>query len=166
MRNRHIVLPGCAFGLTDDFLMILPARTARLGGVVLVALLCCSCGGQQVKLYPVRGSVLFNGKPAAGATVVFHRVGASDAKSAEQAPLPTGTVQADGSFTLTTPPLGEGAPAGEYQVAVVWLDRDRVSAEGAAPNKLPIRYSTPQGSGLKVQVNEGPTELPPFQLTK
>src|SRR5947209_4912719 len=102
---------------TDDPLMTFWRWATRRAVVVAVCLVCCSCGGQQVKLYPVRGSVLFNGKPAPGATVVFHRVGGADAKTADQALLPMGTVQDDGSFRLVTHPLGDGAPAGEYQVA-------------------------------------------------
>ncbi len=132
-------------------------------GTALAAVACVSCAGGQ-KVYPVRGQVLFQGKPAAGATVVFHPVSA-DPKAVERPPTPTGTVQPDGSFTLSTYPYGDGAPPGEYKVAVVWLDREK-AVEGSVPNRLPAKYASPQDSGLTATVNAGPTELQPFQLKK
>jgi len=140
-------------------------RTLRALGAALVALCCCSCGDGTVKVYPVRGSVTFNGKPTPGATVVFHLTERAANKS-ERPPLPSGEVQEDGSFTLRTHPYGGGAPAGEYRVAVVWLDRARQGSDGTVPNKLPGRYANPETSGLKAVVKAGSTELPPFELKK
>jgi hypothetical protein len=109
--------------------------------------------------------VTFNGKPTPGATVVFHPV-SRDTRTAERSPLPTGEVQEDGSFTLKTHPYGDGAPAGEYLVAIVWLDRSKKSEDAVVPNKLPGRYANAETSGLKAVVNASPTDLQPFQLTK
>src|SRR5437588_294117 len=121
------------------------ARPAAALAAGLAVFVCdAGCGSRGVKVYPVRGQVLFDGKPAGGATVVFHPT-ATDPKSTEQPPTPTGTVEADGSFTLMTHPYGAGAPAGEYLVAIVWLDRskrseDRSEERAVVPNKLPARY--------------------------
>ena len=41
-----------------------------------------------------------------------------------------------------------------------------MSEDGVVPNRLPGRYGSPQTSGLTVRVNAGPTDLPPFQLSK
>jgi hypothetical protein len=68
--------------------------------------------------------------------------------------------------TLKTYPLGDGAPAGEYQVAIAWLDNSRMSEDGVVPNKLPGRYSNPATSGLKVRIDESTADMTPFQLTK
>jgi hypothetical protein len=142
------------------------ARTQRAVGLVVVALLTSSCS-QKPALYPVRGQVFFAGQPAAGAQVVFHPVaGRAAAEAAARPILPTGDVQADGSFTLKTHPLGDGAPDGEYSVVIVWLEREKTTGEGVVPNKLPGRYASPEKSRLNATVNAAPTELPPFQLTK
>src|SRR4051794_19136971 len=79
-----------------------------------VALLCfaavsvCSslgCGSSTDKLYPVRGRVLCKGQPMAGAIVYFQLVGGDVNRQ-----RPYGTADANGEFTLSTHPVGPGAP--------------------------------------------------------
>ncbi len=129
-----------------------------------VALLCASCQ-QRPRLVPVRGQVLLDGQPAAGALVVFHP--AHDA--GPQALRPSGRVQADGSFTLRTysPADGtttDGAPPGDYVVAINWFPPNVGEYRSVIPDKLQGRYSDARTSGLHAQVRDEPTELPPFQL--
>ena len=59
-------------------------------------------------LHPVRGQVWFEGRPAEGATVVFHPAQSDDAVSL----TPSATVEPNGSFALSTRLPGDGAPAG------------------------------------------------------
>src|SRR5262249_38273293 len=118
----------------------------RAAVVAALVLLCNACGGKAPKLDPVRGTVLFQQQPATGATVVFQPVNA-DAKSL----TPSGTVAADGSFTLTTYPYGEGAPAGEYVVLVTWYAANARGVEDAR-NKLPARYADVSHSPLRATV--------------
>ena len=127
--------------------------------VVVAALLCSSCGGKR-KLYPVRGQVFYMGQPAAGALVVFHPADGKDL----QAPKPSGQVGADGSFTLSTFAPNDGAPAGPYKVAIVWVSGDKIDENGELPNRLPPQYANVETSGLQAEVKEGPTDLQPFQL--
>jgi hypothetical protein len=122
------------------------------------ALLLGSCRKEGPTLHPVRGKLLFQNQPADGATVVFHP---TDPK----APKPAGRVAADGSFTLSTYPHGEGAPAGDYLVAVTWLPPNARDVENAK-NRLPERYAQPGSSTLKATVKAGPNELEPFLLSK
>src|SRR5262245_20158985 len=136
------------------------ARPALAAGMSLLILLSSSCSKGHQR-YPVRGQFLFEGKPAPGASVVFHLVGGD-----LQSPKPSGVVADDGSYSLATYPFGDGAPPGEYRVAIVWLDGDRRREDGTIPNKLPSRYATPASSGLDARVNDGPTEVPAFRLTK
>jgi hypothetical protein len=133
----------------------LPARLAP----AVAALLIASCGGGP-KLYPVRGKVLYLDQPAEGATVVFQPV-----NSGPDSAMPSGTVGADGMFTLRTHPHGEGAPAGEYVVVVTWLPPNAREFE-TPPNKLPGKYSSPTDSPLRATVKPGTNELEPFRLTK
>lgn len=137
---------------------------ARIVPFVLPAALCCaSCSSQQT-LYPVQGKVFFAEKPAHGAVVVFHP--AND--KSPRARRPSGVVDEKGSFTLGTYSPGDGAAAGEYLVAIAWLeDRSkRDPATGEVPNKLPNRYADPETSKLRVTIKEGPNDLEPFQLTR
>src|SRR4051812_645519 len=93
---------------------------ARLARLLLLGLSCVCCGGAAPgpprPVSPVRGSGLGAGKPAVKALVIFHPLNDADAK----APRPTGEVAADGSFALSTHTTGDGAPAGEYAVTVLW----------------------------------------------
>src|SRR5882672_7315648 len=80
-------------------------------------LLSLACGGKDIPtVYPVRGEVLVNGQPAAGAVIVFNP---RDKEKLRQA---YATVQADGSFKLSTYGKFDGAAAGEYVVTVSWCD--------------------------------------------
>src|SRR5215210_2553479 len=126
----------------------------------LAVLLFPACGGGGPKLHPVRGKVLYLEQPAEGAIVVFQ-----PANSGPDSPMPSGTVGADGTFTLRTYPGGEGAPAGDYVVLVTWLPRNAREHENPK-NKLPGRYSIITESPLRATVKSGTNELEPFRLTK
>lgn len=130
--------------------------------VASVALLCSSCGGSDLKpAFPVRGQVLFEGKPVPHALVVFHP------QAGEEPLRPSATADAEGRFTLTTYKKEDGAPVGDYAVTVEWRPAPKNdNYEGSPPNKLPARYSKPQSSKLLVRVSEGINELDPLRLTK
>jgi len=137
---------------------------AVLGGIWLGC--CClglaSCGPTGPKLHPVKGQVFYLDKPAEGAQVIFQPAGDVPAGGAL---TPSGTVAADGSFTLSTYPHGEGAPAGEYQVLVTWYPPNARELDNPV-NKLPAKYGEPGSALLKATVKEGDNVLEPFRLTK
>ncbi len=140
-----------------------PHRLLAGSAAVVAVLLFCSCNSQG-KLHPVHGQVIVAGKPAEGALVVFHRIG----ETSPDYPKPSGQVDADGSFTLGTYAAGDGAPVGEYIVAIAWLG-DVAQANpvtGEIPTKLSARYAEVKSSPLRAQVKEGPNEIPAFQLPK
>lgn len=93
--------------------------------------------------------------PAAGATVTF--VSKADPKAA----LPTATVAADGTFTLSTFEPGDGAPAGDYAVTVYWPAAGRMTlGEAAGPDQLGGRYADPKTSKLSATVTPaGPNQF-------
>ncbi|QDU23681.1 hypothetical protein [Urbifossiella limnaea] len=105
--------------------------------------------------YPVRGHVFVNGRPAAGAVVVFHP--AHD-PSGRAGPRPRAVVRDDGSFGLPTAELPGGAPAGNYVVTVVW------QPGGVGEDRLGGRYADPAHARLTTAVLKGPNDLPPFHL--
>jgi hypothetical protein len=133
-------------------------------GLVLTLLTLSACGSRRPALYPVHGKVFFDGRPAAGARVVFHAIRQAD----PNIPNPSGTVRGDGSFSLGTFAPDDGAPSGDYNVAVVWLvsPSPAASQKGDVTNRLPDRYAHPQTSQLQAEVKDRPTELEPFKLTK
>jgi hypothetical protein len=123
-----------------------------------MALAGCSDSG-RVPVFPVQGQVLFDGKPATGAHVVFHPVG----KSGGGALRPAGQVDHDGKFTLTTFQSGDGAPEGEYAVTVeLWESKN----DNPAVNRLPGRYQQAKTSGLTAKVAPGENQVPVFKLAK
>jgi hypothetical protein len=140
----------------------LPYLSWRPWLVLLVGVLTSSCSASLFKpVYPVKGQVLFEGKPATGATVFFLSLDHPD----DPLLKPMGNVDESGFYTLSTYKAHDGAPAGAYAVTLFWLPRGyRGPVESA--NKLPARYRKPETSGIKVHVAEGDNHLEPFKLAK
>jgi hypothetical protein len=132
-------------------------------GLALAA--CAGCSRVEEPFHPVQGQVLLDGKPAARAQVTFHPV-----NPGPEAVHPVGQTDEQGRFTLTSQVSGDGAPAGEYRVAVVrFLARQgKGAAEGdsVTVNDLPARYGSAEQSGLRAVVGQGENRLPPFELKR
>lgn len=129
--------------------------------VVVVVLTSCS-QKSPMAVYAVRGTVLYKNKPATGAWVVFHPLENVDTGR----PLPLATVEADGSFRLSTYKLHDGAPPGRYAVTVLWPS-DAVKGEDGTPmgpDRLKGRYADPKNTPLQVELRAAPNELEPFHL--
>lgn len=136
----------------------------RMAGLLacLAVILFTACSSEPVEHYanrkstfPVKGQLLVNNQPAAGAFIVLYPVN----EPAEPTdPRPQATVAADGSFTISTYGEADGAPAGDYRVTITW--------EGGAdePDKLGGRYADVMQSKIKVTVKEGSNELEPIRL--
>lgn len=137
--------------------------------LLVLAGLSCSRSGPGKPVFPVHGQVLLEGKPVANVLVAFHPVGEWGA--AENRPY--AETDRDGRFTLSTYGSRDGAPAGEYKVAIRDLRGEGEGAEApvdeaspskARPNRPPAQYANPETSGFRVRVHEGRNELEPFQL--
>jgi hypothetical protein len=135
-----------------------PAAAVVAAAVLITAV---SCSSRGTALYPVSGSVVFEGRPAAGAVLTFHRVGDSDKTN-----LPHAVVREDGTFSLTTRVPGDGAAPGQYEITVIWRKKGKGKGDDEGSWMIPFRYLTAAESGLTAEVKNGPTELPPFVLTK
>ena len=85
---------------------------------------------KRLPTHPVKGFAYFEGSPMPGAVVTLTGMGKTNA---------IGVVAADGSFQLSTYKGFDGAPAGEYKVAVTWRE--------AGQSLLPVRYTTAANSG-------------------
>jgi hypothetical protein len=121
------------------------------------------CAGDKRKpVFPVTGQVLVDGKPAENAIVFFHN---QEIPPSRADPRPCAVVGRDGCFRLTTYESDDGAPAGKYRVTVIWTTKS-VVGDGDEKNLLPARYMSPNTSGLTATIDEGPTQLAPFRLTR
>jgi hypothetical protein len=122
---------------------------------------CGQSAPPRVPVFPVQGKVEVNGKPAAGALVVLHPKGESNAPPARA------EVSADGSFSTSTYAPGDGAAEGDYVVTVEWfkpvLKNDNYVV---GPNLVPEQYSMPQTSQIEVHVAAQTNQLPPIALKR
>jgi hypothetical protein len=135
-------------------------RNAFLALSALLALPGCGGGDEtpanRPKPVPVSGTVLYNQKPVAGATVVFHPDGHSHAATAQ--------TDNAGKYSLRTFAPNDGAVPGEYKVTVGKIEapsggEEQETQVDAPPTKqsslLPERYASPASSDLKASVTQG-----------
>lgn len=106
----------------------------------------------------VEGQVLIKGQPQKGVHVSFFP------DDSTQEGKPHGITDADGRFRLETY-RQEGAPPGEYAVAVYWPAPAKEGDDGSSPpDRLGRKYADPKTSGLRASVKDNPTTLPLFDL--
>ena len=134
-------------------------RCKGVGLVLATALLAASCSTpasdpNQKPVFPVRGKVYHQDKPAEGAFVLFIP---KNEPAEPKDPRPRATVEKDGSFALSTYGNRDGAPAGDYHVSITWPG-DEID------DRLAGRYGDAKKPKLQATVKEGPNELPPFKL--
>ena len=147
MRNR--ILP---------LLALLTVCAAALSG--------CGRAG-KVPLAPAAGRVSWQGKPLAGALVVLVPLAPAGGPESVRPSALTGD---DGTFQLSTYARGDGAPPGEYAVAVTWHGPSKPAADtpplalAAAPDYFRGRFADPKKSGLRLKVEAGAGELPAINL--
>lgn len=136
-------------------------------GLLWICLAALGCGGSdRVAVYPVRGQVLFDGKPmAGGGSISFVPMAAQKGKAAG------GTIEQDGTYKMSTYGDGDGAMAGQFRVVItqsVWDepvnegDSDATPGTVAKPvetvppnERIPLIYSDIQNSPLTVEVLPG-----------
>jgi hypothetical protein len=131
------------------------AARVLLFGLCVLPLACRS----NATVFPVRGEVFFQGKPADGAVVHLHP------RDSTKCPPAFATVQKDGSFALSTYGQGDGAAAGDYVVTLNWRDEKVVDGDSIfGPDRFRGRYSRHDKSDLKATVTTGENVLPRFDL--
>jgi hypothetical protein len=137
-------------------------------------LLTAGCGPTRptgdVPVHPVKGQVLVDGKPLAGAQVTFHP--ADESKPGQDVARPTGQTDEEGRFRLMTYTRDDGAPAGSYLVSISGLARPQSEGSNVLESAGPLtktdvlrgRYLDPRKSDLKAEVRVGDNTLPAFEL--
>lgn len=137
--------------------MMTRRRGSITGYVLLLAVVVAGCGGPS----SLSGTVTWDGKPLAGATITLH-----PAERDSGAQLVVGVTDPDGRFVIT-PAAGKSIAPGTYRVTVS-KRREPTPAERAAmiipPEMLPAKYSDLGKTELTVTVpTSGETDL---QLTR
>lgn len=134
--------------------------------VCAFAILATGCGSSEFDLAPVSGIVTLDGKPVAGARVIFEpqRTG-QDALSA--GPGSDGLTSEDGRYSLVTS-VGEqpGAVVGAHTVMISTYmaksDRSRDASTVVRKEEIPPRYLEP--GAIAFDVPAGGSEHADFDL--
>lgn len=143
-----------------------PLLGLLLAALTLVSAGCSNAGRTYV---PARGQLFVGDKPAEGALVVLVPAAGPDDPSAR----PSGVVGSDGSFALSTydpetRKTHDGAPTGEYAVAITWYPQATVGSTGdrEAPkvDRLGGRYQDASRNSFRAKIDAPTTELEPIRL--
>lgn len=148
----------------------------RKTALLVLVLGLVGCGGPDGPKYdltphPVKGKVLYDGKPASGVLVGLLPL---DAPMPPAVPgNPNGVTGSDGSFTLTTFKEGDGACEGQYQVLLTWMTEVAQDKEETRKDKLlgwydaahsNIRYGVVKGDNTIPTINLPPRNIKPEQM--
>jgi hypothetical protein len=132
--------------------------------VLGLALTACT-PNNRVEVIPVTGEVVVHGKPAESAIVTFCPTDGSLTRAF------VAIADAQGRFQPTTYEAGDGLPAGEYEVTVLWPaprkpdpNGDRRPGDDEGPDQLEGRFANRKTSGLKATVTRGTHESLRFDL--
>ena len=144
--------------------MNLRAIAYSLFGVLVLAFTGCSPSG-QLKTYPVKGQVLNNGQPLKGVDVAFL---ANEEKNRVPYP-PHAVTDENGNFSLMSYGKDDGAPAGEFKVAIAFAVEVAGADDGGDQTKkitsqVPMKYQKAETSGLTAAIRAEANTLEPFKL--
>ncbi len=117
-------------------------------------------GPARLAVHPIVGELRFEGQPAAGAAIILHPQDPSNPVR------PRASVNADGTFAVTTYEHGDGAPAGLYKATAEWRRPTAGGGDEPGPNVLPPAYAGPKSTPLEITVVEGENEFPPIVFQK
>lgn len=128
------------------------------------AVLIAGCGGPAQVVSPVKGRVMYQGKPVPYGQVMFQPETGDPAR---------GEIQPDGSYVLTTYAPGDGATIGKNYVRITSIPAQRPEAASQAVkgelssvgSTIPPKYSHFRTSGIEVVVQAGTNADANFELT-
>ena len=123
--------------------------------VAILGMSGCS-SSDQLDVVPVSGKVFYDGQPADGVTIYLHHKDPAIAKKIH----PSGDVDANGNFKISTYGIDDGAPPGDYKATFEWTN----SEDG--PSLLPEPFSSPQLSNFNVKISDSKTVIPTFEFQK
>jgi hypothetical protein len=119
---------------------------------LLLAGVIAGCSDGRPQRVPVSGQVFINGQPLRSGGIRFTPEGGRPS---------SGTIDADGRFTLTTYDPSDGCTLGKHRVSVVSVDQ--LSSTTRRWN-APKAYASPDSSGLTETI-DGPVDSVKIELT-
>ncbi|MCO6045968.1 hypothetical protein NG895_18875 [Aeoliella sp. ICT_H6.2] len=120
----------------------------------------------RMTVYPTTGSVTVDGSSAEGVKIVLY--GATPDLQGPGTVAPYAITDAEGKFSLTSYESNDGAPAGSFKVCAIWPEPTPPDADEEffePEDRLKGKYETPDSTPLQTTVEEGGSELPPFELS-
>ncbi|HMP61180.1 MAG TPA: metallophosphoesterase, partial [Gemmatales bacterium] len=105
---------------------------------------------------PARGRVLYRGQPIADARVALMD---TDPRTGRPRQVADGLTDAEGRFTFSTYTADDGAPVGEYKIAISARSAPMEFNNRHRPNRLPSRYADVNRSGLTAVIKDGDNDL-------
>ena len=131
----------------------------------LLVLGCAKANSGRIPVYPTSGKLTLKGQPVEGAEVAFYS--STPELTGPGTVPPVGVTDASGVFHLRSYDPDDGAPAGKFNVTIIWPEATASGGDSEMQqrkDRLQGRYADPVKSGLAVDVSEGGGELPPFEL--
>lgn len=133
--------------------------------LAIALLFIAGCRGgadDNVEVFPVKGSVTFNGKPmVGGGSIAFFPTGGQKGKA------PGGTIKPDGTYELMTYEAGDGSMTGDFRVVITQVVQEEPENAGDSDerggdtesvavvpeaDRIPLIYSDAVNSPLTAKV--------------
>lgn len=129
------------------------------GGLLALVTTSIGCGsGSPIPLTSVSGNVTLDGTPLSSGNITFMPKGNAGQSA-------SGTI-VNGAYELGTFEAGDGAPPGEYTVAVQSYTVEPTMENPKGQPAVPEKYLTTNASGLTATVQESGSQTIDFPLTK
>lgn len=128
-----------------------PRRVLTLVVPLLTAAMLVTSAGckRSPRVVPVKGTVLYNGKPLPYGAVMFQP---------DKGQAAVGDLTADGTFTLSSYGANDGAVPGKHSVSVSCYEGHRPGKAGGGDSLgkllIPLKYTRFGSSGLTVEVQD------------
>ena len=131
--------------------------------VSLMAIIPSSCGNDgRLKVYPLKGQLFVDEKPAAKAFVYIHLTEGSNPSGVR----PYAQVDDNGTFAFSTYVQGDGVPTGDYILTFEWKEASGIMKNNyEGPDRLKGRFTDPKKSTQKVSVGKEPKDLGRIDLS-
>jgi hypothetical protein len=114
----------------------------------------CGAGGKAApEVVPVEGTVMYNGQPVAGATVIFYN---------EKAPrVASGVTDGEGKFRLSMLEANDGAMPGDNIITVTKIEPGAAATTAAPPPDDPAAMAQMYQEHMQGPAAQGPKDLLP-----
>lgn len=137
---------------------MIPAHLRILNFAALCFALIAGCNTAESsgpQRYPVKGKILVDGVPPAGAIVKFVLENTNQASGISR--TPAAVVREDGSFSASYLDTDDGAPKGKYKLLLYWMQSP---PEGGLPiDRLKGRFSSENNPIARIEVKQEENQL-------